>query len=255
MTAFLALVLNAFREARRNRVTLVVAGFALLSLMSSSLAMEVVVSTFDRVLVDVGLGSMAMILVALAIYLSCGVVPQEIERKTIFLIVSRPVSRTSFLVARLLGNVLTLTVLTLGMSAVLLGVLVMARAPITQPFVMSLLGLVVELAVISAAGFLFSSFSSTLVSAGCTAGVYFAGHLSAEIWRTSARSSSTFIQWLGKLTYYVMPNLERVNFRTQATYAVDVPLRDLGTGVGLSLAYVVVFMVLAAIIFERRDFK
>lgn len=255
MTAFFALALNGFREARRNRVTLVVAGFAVLTLFGSTLVMDVVVATFHRVMIDVGLGSMAMILGALAVYLSCGVIPMEIERKTIFLVVSRPVSRSTFLVARLVGNVLTLTVLTVGMSLVLLVVMALARVPISQPFLMSLVGLLAELAVISAAGFLFSSFSSSLVSAACTAGVYFAGHLSAEIYRSASRSASHAVQLIGEAAYYVVPNLERVNFRAQATYGVPVTSGQLLSGLGLSLAYVLVFTVLAAVIFERRDFK
>ena len=107
MGPFVALALNGFREARRNRVTLLVAIFALAMLLSTSLVLEVTVGTFDRVITDVGLGAMSLMLVLLTVFLSSGLISREIERRTIFLMVSKPISRGAFLVGRLLGNMLT----------------------------------------------------------------------------------------------------------------------------------------------------
>ena len=103
MGPFIALTLNGFREARRNRVTLIVALFALSLLLSSSLVVEVTVGVFDRVLTDMGLGSMSLMMVLLTIFLSSGLISREIERRTIFLMVSKPLSRGAFLVGRLFG--------------------------------------------------------------------------------------------------------------------------------------------------------
>ncbi|MFL5319158.1 MAG: ABC transporter permease subunit, partial [Myxococcaceae bacterium] len=94
MNGLLPIAWNGFREARRNRVTVVVAAFAVAILLCSTLVSEVTVATFDRVLTDFGLGSMSLIMVFLAIFLSCGVLSREIERRTIFMVVSKPVSRS-----------------------------------------------------------------------------------------------------------------------------------------------------------------
>jgi Cu-processing system permease protein len=248
------IAVNGFREARRNRVTTVAAGFALALLFSTSLVTQVTVWTFERVLTDFGLGMMSFLLSGLAIYLSCGLLPREIERRTIFLVVTRPVSRTKFLVARLCGNLLTLLVLELLMAAVFFLELKLYVVPVSQATVASLIGLYFELVVLSAAGFLFSSFSSQLVSALCTVGVYFAGHFAGDIYRLAERADPG-VQGFTRFVYYLVPNLERVNFKTMAAYRLDVPWEQVASGCAYALAFAVAFTSLAALIFERRDFR
>jgi hypothetical protein len=101
--AFLATAWNGFREARRNRVTVVVGVFALLTLLLATLVTQITVVTFRRVMVDTGLGLMSLILVFLSIFLSSGLLAREIERRTIVLVVTKPISRSTFL-ARFAGT-------------------------------------------------------------------------------------------------------------------------------------------------------
>ena len=150
--SFWAIAYNGFREARRNRVTLVLAFFAGLLLLSSSLITDITVATFDRVLIDIGLGGMSLILVLLAIFLSTGLLSREIERRTIFMVVSKPVSRGLFLVARLAGNMLTLTALQLLMGSLLLVEFWVLKTPVTWPTVLAMGMLWFELLVLSALG-------------------------------------------------------------------------------------------------------
>ncbi len=255
MSALWAMAWNGYREARRNRVTMVVGGFALVMLLSSSLVANVTVWTFDRVLTDFGLSVMAFILVGLAIFLSCGLLPREIERRTIFMIVSRPVSRSKFLVARLAGNVLTLLILMALMFALMAAEILVLRSPITQPMVLSLVGLAVELVVLTAAGFFFSSFSGQIVSVICTVALYFAGHLSVELWRLADRAEAGSARLLLRSVYYLLPNLEKMNYRPFAAYATPVPAEMVLRGAAYGLGYAAVLTVLACLIFERRDFK
>lgn len=254
MGGFFALLWSGFREARRNRVTTVAAGFALVLLFSTTLVTQVTVWTFERVLTDFGLGVMALLLSALAIFLSCGLLSREIERRTIFLVVTRPISRTGFLVARLFGNLLTLLALELLMVAVLVIELKVYLVPVTQPVVASMVGLYFELVVLSAAGFFFSTFSSQLVSALCTGGLYFAGHFSADIYRLGERAEPA-VKGLTRAVYYLVPNLERLNFRPMATYRLEVPWEQLWSSCGYGLAFTAAFTAAAAMIFERRDFR
>ncbi|MGE6760682.1 ABC transporter permease [Corallococcus interemptor] len=255
MSAFSAMMWNGFREARRNRVTVVVGVFAAVVLLSSSLVTEVTVATFDRVLTDFGLGMMSIILVFLSIFLSSSLLSREIERRTIFLVVSKPVSRRQFLVARLAGTMLTLGVLLVAMTAVFLGELLLFGANITSTQLFASAGLWFELLVISSVGILFSSFSGPAVSAIATTGMYFTGHLTGDLYSIASRSESVLVRGIGKTLYYALPNLERVNFRPQATYALPVDTATFFSGVGYSLAWTLVLTTLAIVIFERRDFR
>ncbi len=246
---------NGYREARRNRVTVVVAGFALVLLFSTSLLVDVTVLTFDRVITDMGLGVMSLLLVAICIYLSCGVISTEIERRTIFLVVTRPVSRSRFIVARFAGTVFTLLTLLLVMTAAMITQFIAFKTPVTESVVAALIGLIFELTVLSAAGFFFSSFSGPLVAASCTTGIYFAGHLSADLYKIGQRSTSEALKRFVTSIYYVLPNLERVNFRPQATYATPIHWPTVASGAAYVTCFTVVLVALACVIFERRDFK
>jgi ABC-type transport system involved in multi-copper enzyme maturation permease subunit len=261
MGAFAALAYNGFREARRNRVSVVVAVFTLGLLLASSLVTEVTVYTFKRVLTDVGLGAMTLTLVLLAVFLSSGLISREIERRTIFLIVSKPVSRSLFLVARLTGNMLTLLALLLAMAAVFFfqvgvyGGLSAYALKVSMPQGVAVGMLWVELLVISSVGFLMSSFSSQVVSAVVTTGVYLAGHLSGDIYSLASRSESVPLQYLGKTIYYLLPNLARLNYRPQASYDVATPAGDILWDIVYGFGYSGILVALAVLIFMRRDFK
>ncbi|MBF5044737.1 ABC transporter permease subunit [Aggregicoccus sp. 17bor-14] len=255
MSGFGAMVLNGFREARRNRVTVAVAAFAAVVLFSSSLVTEVTVATVDRVLTDFGLGMMSLILVFLAIFLACGLLSREIDRRTIFLVVSKPMSRAQFLLARLCGNMLTLAVLLVAMTVVFFAQLALYRTPITTTQLWAVVALWFELLVLTSAGFFFSTFASQMVSAIATVGLYFAGHLSGDIYLFAQRSESALLRGMGKAIYYVLPNLERMNFRPLAAYGADVPLGTALSGIGYGVAYSALLCVLAIAIFNRRDFR
>jgi Cu-processing system permease protein len=255
MGPFIALTLNGFREARRNRVTLIVALFALSMLLSSSLVVEVTVGVFDRVLTDMGLGSMSLMLVLLTIFLSSGLISREIERRTIFLMVSKPLSRGAFLVGRLFGNMLTVTVLQLAMTALFFLMMLAYGTPITPAHLAAVGMLWFELWVLSGVGFLMSSFSSQMVSAFVTVSIYVAGNLSSDIYALARKSKSEALQALGRSVYYVLPDLSRFNYRPQASYAAAISSSQLLTDMAYGAAYTAVLVSLAVLLFNRRDFR
>jgi ABC-type transport system involved in multi-copper enzyme maturation permease subunit len=255
MGPFIALTLNGFREARRNRVTLIVALFALSLLLSSSLVVEVTVGVFDRVLTDMGLGSMSLMLVLLTIFLSSGLISREIERRTIFLMVSKPLSRGAFLVGRLFGNMLTVTVLLLAMAALFFLLMAFYGSPISSAHLAAVGMLWFELWVLSGVGFLMSSFSSQMVSAFVTVSVYVAGNLSSDIYYLAHKSKSDALQALGEAVYYLLPNLSRFNYRPQASYAAAISSTQVLSDMAYGAAYTAVLVSLAVLLFNRRDFR
>lgn len=246
---------NGFREARRNRVTVVVGAFALVTLLSTSLVMEITVTTFDRVLTDFGLGTMSLLCSFLAIFLTCGLLPREIERRTIFLVVSKPVSRGTFLIGRFLGNVLTMSSLIAAMTAVLYVQLTVLRTPITMEHHVAVVGLGAEVVLLTALGFFFSSMSSQMVSSVIVTGFYFAGHLARDLHIYAKNSTSALVKTVGHAVYAVLPNLDRLDFKTEAAYAISTPLPDVAASLAYALLYSAALMVGAIAIFDRRDFR
>ncbi len=255
MQQFLALTFNGFREARRNRVTVVVGAFAIGLLVASTLLTNLSISTFDRVLTDFGIGIMSIVLVMLAVFLSSGMLAREIERKTLFLIVSKPISRALFLCARFAGNMLTLGVLLVLMGALFIAQIALYGTLITQAQFVAIGMLFFELLVLSSIGFAMSSFSSQMVSATVTVGAYFAGHLGGDLYELSRKAEEPLLQWVGKAVYYALPNLSRLNYRMQATYEIPTPLGELAPHMLYAVGYTTVMIVIAITLFSRRDFK
>jgi ABC-type transport system involved in multi-copper enzyme maturation permease subunit len=113
----------------------------------------------------------------------------------------------------------------------------------------------VELVVVSSVGFLMSSFSSQMVSAMVTTGVYFAGHLSSDIYTLASKSEVRALRVFGKLVYYVLPNLERLNFRPRAAFAVASTSAEVLSAAAYGFTYAAVMVGIATLLFEKRDFK
>ncbi|MHB8876195.1 MAG: ABC transporter permease [Myxococcaceae bacterium] len=253
--SFLAVAFNSFREARRNRVSVVVVAFAVALLFSTTLVANVTVITFGRVITDFGLGAMSISLVVLTIFLSCSQLSREIERKTIFLIVSKPVSRGEFLVARFVGNMFTLGVLICVMSLIFALEVILNGVALTGPQLTAIVMLFFELLVVASIGFLLSSFSSQLVSAVVTTGVYLAGHLSEDMYALASRAKAPLMKPVGHALYYVLPNLGRLNYRPNASYNLPSSLSALLGSAAYGTAYAALMITIAVIIFSRRDFR
>lgn len=253
--SFAALSWNGFREARRNRVTLVVAAFAVALLVTGMLLTSSSIGSLERVLADVGLGAMSLSLTLLAIFLSSGLLSREIERRTIFLVVSKPVSRGQLLLAKQAGNMVTLTAVLAAMALLFWGQLWLYGFQASEPMAAAVGGLWFELFLLTSLGLLLSSFAGQITSGVVALAVYLAGHLSADLYRLGTRSDSAGVQILGKAAYYLLPNLEKVSFRGQATYNVHVDASAFWGGAAYTLGYSAVLLGLGVVIFSRRDFK
>ena len=255
MSALLTLAWNGFHESRRNRVTVVVGLFAFVMIFATSLSLELTIFTFERVMTDVGLGTMALITAFLTIFLGTALLPRELERRTIFMMLSKPISRSTFLVGRLLGNVLTVGFVVLAMSALFVLQLVLQGAPLRASLFNVVFGLLLEVVLRSSLGFLFSSFSSQFVSAVSTVGLYFTGHMAPDLFRMAQASKVEALRTMGRALYFVLPNLDRFDLRSRATYAVDTPVRELLASAVYGLGYSAVLVTIACLLFQRRDFK
>ncbi len=249
------IAINGFREASRNRVSVVIFAFALVLILSATVALEFTVTTFERVMTDVGLGVMSLISACLTIFLGSGLIPREIERRTIFMVVSRPVSRSTFVVGRLIGNVLTVVVMTLVMAIILAVQFKLGNYDFNRSLQVAIFGFLLEAMLLSAVAIFFSTWSSQIVTVVATVGMYFLGHASQELYKMANNAKSGVVGVLGKVTYYLIPNFDRFDFKAQATYAELVPTGDVVSATLYALGYTVALTAFAAAIFERRDFK
>ncbi len=171
LTQVAAIAVNTFKEAVRSRVFYILLAFAVCLLVFSSAMGLMAVGSLSRVILDMGLSTMTLFSAMTAIFVGIGLVYQEIERKTIYNILSKPVSRTHFLIGRYCG--LMAVLLTNLLVMVLALSLVLAAAGGFTGRILAAAGYTfLELMILTAVAIFFSSLTSPVVSALCTVGFF-----------------------------------------------------------------------------------
>jgi ABC-type transport system involved in multi-copper enzyme maturation permease subunit len=250
----LSIALNTFRENLRDKLLYNLLIFALLMIGSSLLLMTLTLGEFHRLILDIGLGSINFFGVLIAIFIGIGLVSKEIEKKTIYTIISKPVARYQFLLGKYMGLSLTLLVNTAIMAVGLLAVLYFQDVPIHVVLFKALGTIFLEFMVVTSVALFFSTFTSATLSAIFTLAIFVIGHLTADL-RTFGQKMDGVGRSILDGIYYSLPNLERFNLKGHVTHQLDVSVNDLLLIAGYGVCYTAFLLMLAAVIFQRRDFR
>src|SRR6266851_1563288 len=249
---------NAFREAVRDRVLYNLIIFALLLIAGAIFLGALSAGQEAKIIVDLGLSSILLFGVFIAIFVGVGLVYKEIERRTLYAILSKPVGRGEFLLGKYLGLCLTLfvnvSIMGLGLSLALIFVK-RGFDPLVARIWPAILLIYVELMILTSVALLFSSFSSPALSALLTFFIFIIGHFSADLKGLANSMSSTGARWLFSALYYLVPNFTNYSFITPVAHGHVPNSSYVFTVLLYALLYVVVILATATLIFSRRNFK
>lgn len=250
----LSIAINTLRENLRDKLLYNLLFFALLMIGSSILLSRITLGDHHRLILDLGLASINLFGVLIAIFVGIGLVSKEVDRKTIYTIVSKPIPRYEFLLGKYCGLVITLFANTVVMVVGLLLVLQVMDVPITSLVFKSLVLIFLELMVITAVAVLFSTFTSATLSAIFTLAVYVIGHLSGDL-KEFAKKLDEVSEMVVNAIYYALPNLERFNLKGHVIHHLDFGMADMALTLAYGLTYAAFLLLLASVIFQRRDFQ
>jgi len=253
-----AIALNAFREAVRDRVLYNLVLFVLVLTAGAIFIGDLSAAQEAKIIVDMGLSAMLMFGVFIAIFVGVGLVYKEIERRTVYAIFAKPVGRGEFLVGKYLGLCLTLAVNVLVMGVgVSLALLYVGGfgTPLAWSIWPAISLIYVELMIVVAVALLFSSFSSPALSALCTFFVFVIGHFSADLktFATSLGTHGTRLFFGG--LYYLLPNLSNYGYITAAGHGETPTVAAFLFASLYGVVYICVLLAAATLIFSRRNFK
>lgn len=254
MGAIGVIALNAFRESLRDKILYNLVLFAGLLIGLSVLLADLSITEHHKVIVDMGLAAINLIGVIIAIFVGISLVNKEIERRTIYTIMARPISRTFFILGKYLGLALTLFVNVSIMMAVFLATLWLYHVPIEQSLFQAVELIFVEILVVTAIALFFSTFTSTTLSAIFTLGLYVIGHLTADLRSVVANGESGGVKAVVDLLYYLCPNLEMLNIKGQAAVGILVAPEYLLLATLYGMMYAGVLLTSACLVFQKRDF-
>ncbi len=254
MSRIWAIALNTFREAIRNRILYALLFFSFLFIGGATVLSHLTIGEYGKVVKDTGLSVISLFGVLIAIFVGIGLVNRDIERKTIYTIATKPVSRPAILVGKYLGLLLVLAILLVSMGAVYVVTLAVNRTPLDGWFLVALWMTFLELMVITAFAVLYSSFSSPTVASFFSLSTFVIGHLTGDIRAFGEQADKPLWQFLAELQYWVLPNLEDFNVRTEVAYSVALPADFIALTTLYGLLYAGVVLGVAALVFRHRDF-
>jgi len=268
MKATAAIAINVFRESVRDKVLYNLVLFAILMMGASYLLGQLTAGQDVKIIKDLGLSAMSVFGLFIAVFIGIGLVSKEVERRSVYSILPKPIHRYQLVLGKYAGLVLTLTVniaiMTLALYAVLAyvgwGENEFARAsreaPGLDPALLKAVVLIlVQLMIVTAIATFFSTFSTPILSAALTFGFYVAGYFSADLRNFDQIVDSKAVQWIARGLYYVLPNLAPFDVAAQVVHGLPVSAGYMAVTIAYGLVYIAMLLTGGAIIFSRRDFK
>jgi Cu-processing system permease protein len=255
-----AIALNTFREASRRRViwgiVMGVVGFNAFGIALGELSLH----EQARVARDVGLAGISIFGCVTAMVLGVSLLYNEVQRRTIHTILAKPLRRWEFVVGKYMGMAATLTVLVVLFGLVMTGLLALQDVPLTRALIQGVVLAYVEVLLVAAVAIFFSAVSSPFLSGMFTFLVFFLGRITPEIRIFIETTESPVIRAALRGALYLVPDLHLFSVSGSTVDGSYVSVHGdfvswgyVGTGVGYGLLYITTLLVLAALIFSRRD--
>jgi ABC-type transport system involved in multi-copper enzyme maturation permease subunit len=254
----LTITRNAFRESVRDRVLYNLVLFALILVAASMFVSELSVSQESKFIADLGLAAMLVFGAVIAIFVGVGLVYKEIDKRTIYNMLSKPVHRYEFLLGKYFGLCLTLLVNCAVMTAgTVLALLYVNRGSthLTVSILPAAYMIFLELALLIAVALLFSSFTTPLLSALFSFAAYVIGHFSGDLRLAASITSSQAVRVILTVLYYLLPNLSNFGYITEASKGEVVGFGILARASIYAVVYISILLSVAVVIFDRRNFK
>lgn len=257
-----------FRETVRDRVPYSLVVFATLLIAASYLISQLTAGQDLKIIKDLGLAAMAVFGLLIAVFIGIGLVTKEVEKRSIYALLAKPISREQFLLGKYAGLAFTLVVNLGAMAVAYFAVLLYTDlttaasikagwpAPAVDPRLLVAVGLILaEMMLVTAVALFFSTFSSPLLSTLLTLGLWVAGHFNADLRNFEAVVDSPVAAAVARALYYVLPNLAPFDVKAEVVHGVPVAWAAVAWTLAYAAVYIAALLVAAILIFRRRDFK
>lgn len=251
------IAVNVFREVIRDRILYLIGFFAIALVAIAAMLPYISANTQDKILLDVGLAALGLVGLVTAVFVGTGLVNKEIEKRTVFVLIAKPISRTEFIVGKHLGLSAVLAVLLFAMTLIYLGVLAINNVSFpVGSIILAVIYQLLELSLITAVAILFGVFTSSILATILTFAVYLMGHFSRDLVEFGRLSDNATIERITEISYLILPDLSRLTWRNEAVYGRELlppPLDLLGHGI-YGIVYAALLLAIATLIFSRREF-
>jgi ABC-type transport system involved in multi-copper enzyme maturation permease subunit len=253
-----AVALNTFREAVRDRVLYNLVFFALLMMLAAILVGGISIGIEELVIKSLGLSAISVIGLLIAVFIGVGLVYKEMDKRTLYALLAKPVRRWEFLLGKFGGLVLTLAVNTLAMAAGLFAALLYVKHNLERTDAVLLIAIyfiLLKLTLVVALALLFSCYSTPLLAILYTSALYIAGLFVEEIRTIHFTTANPAMEALLRGLSYLLPNFENFNVMAAAAHGREIPGALILQNTVYAALYSVIVLLVAATVFSRRNLK
>jgi len=250
-----AIAFNVFRETLREQVLYLTLLFTLILVGAVNLLPQLSASADKKIVVDVGIAAIEIVGLIVAAFVGTSLVNKEIDKRTIFILIAKPMSRAEFILGKHLGITSVLALLVGLMSVIFIVVLALAKVPLpVDTILVANFYIFWQLMLVGAIAILFGTFTSSLLAALLTFATYLMGNFSKDLLALGEISKSESLQALTRTIYLILPDLSRANLKNEAVYGILPALGDLFTNGIYILSYAFLVLAIAILIFAKRQF-
>lgn len=248
---------NVFLEIVRDRILYVVGVFGIIMVMAITLLPEIAAGTEDKLILDTGLAAINILSLFVVVFIGTGLLNKEIEKKTVLVLIAKPVSRLEFILGKHLGLSLVMALLITSLTTVMLALFAFSGVPFQLPLMLlASLYMFLEMVLLIAAALMFGSMTSTVLATLMTLAIFAVGHETRNILELDRIADSENFRRVAEGLFLVLPDLERLNLKNEIANGFVAP----PSGGGLlenavyGLIYTALLLTVTVTIFERRQF-
>ncbi len=234
---------NTFKEAIRDKILYSILGFALLFIVSTIFFGTISLGEDLKIIRDFGLAGIYLFSIIIAVFIGTSLVYKEIEKRTLFITLSKPVSRTQFILGKFFGLFFSMIVVVALMAIVYLAVVAIKGGGFDYRGLVAISLSLIEIALFIALSILFSTFSTPLASTIYSILLLYIGHSLGMVLKYFTKAGG-FLLYLFKGIYYIFPNLEKLNLRNLVVH--DAALK--GSEISLSILYGIIYSALLLVL-------
>lgn len=249
-----AIVVNTFREAIRDKVFIAIIILSILVMTSGYVIKPLALGEEAKIIKDIGLNSITLFSVLITILIGTRLVYKEIEKRTIYIILSRSLHRWEFIIGKYLGLLLVLFESILIMLGVFYLILLLLGIQANFLLLLSVLMTFCQLWILTALAIFFSTFTTPITSAVFTFMVYFIGHFTRDLKVLAALSKSPQLKVIADIIYVLIPNLSNFNVKAEVVHNVIIDPKIIIFTIIYALIYSFIVIFISCIIFQRKDF-
>jgi len=246
---------STFRESIREKVWMIVLFFGAVIIASSFFLSPLAVGAKQKIILDVGLASISILGVLTAIFVGSSLLYKEMEKRAVYLLLTRPVSRFEYLLGKFAGIISTIVTLMIVMALIFLATAYVGGSALNGKVFAAVYLSILEMMLMSALIVFFSTFTTPVLTSFFSVCIFLAGNLSGDLRAFAQKFGGPATKLIMDFLYYVLPNFRVFNLRHEAVHDLPFNPQDLTAATAYALVYCIAVIYFAYLVFREKELR